>query len=53
MSFNVGDEKLLEKYITTWNKIEDLKNINLNDLTVYDDRYIKTKTKTYGDKTLC
>ena len=53
MSFNVGDEKLLEKYITTWNKIEDLKNINLNDWTVYDDRYIKTKTRTYGDKTLC
>ena len=26
------------------------KNIKLNALPVYDDRYIKTKTRTYGDK---
>ena len=29
---------------------EDLKNIELNALPVYDDRYIKTKIRTYGDK---
>ena len=28
----------------------NLKNIELNALTVYDDRYIKTKIRTYGDK---
>ena len=50
MSFRIDDEKLLEKYKAIWNKIEDLKNIGLNDLPVYDDRYIKTKIKTYGDK---
>ena len=31
-------------------KIEDLKNIELNALPVYDDRYIKTKIRTYDDK---
>ena len=50
MSFRVDDEKLLEKYKAIWTKIEDLKNIELNALPVYDDRYIKTKIRTYGDK---
>ena len=31
-------------------KIEDLKSINLNGLPVHDDRYIKSKIRTYGDK---
>ena len=41
---------LLEKYKTIWTKIEDLKNIKLNALLVYDDRYVKTKIRIYGDK---
>ena len=39
MSFSVGYEKLLEKYKAIWNKIEDLKNIELNAWPVYHDRY--------------
>ena len=50
MYFRVNDEKLLEKYKAIWTKIDDLKNIELNTLPVYDDRYIKTKIRTYGDK---
>ena len=50
MSFLVDDVRLLEKYKAIWAKIEDLKNIQLNVLPVYDKRYIKTKTRTYGDK---
>ena len=50
MFFRIYDEKLLEKYKAIWTKIEDLKNIELNALPVYDDRYIKTKIRTYGDK---
>ena len=42
MSFHIDDEKLLEKYKAIWTKIEDLENIELNALPVYDDRYIKT-----------
>ena len=43
MSFHKEDEKMLEKYTAIWAKIEDLKNIELNTLPVYDDRYIKIK----------
>ena len=39
MSSCVEYEKLLEKYEAIWNKIEDLKNIELNAWPVYDDRY--------------
>ena len=31
-------------------KIKSLKNIKLNALPVYVDRYVKAKIKTYGDK---
>ena len=43
ISFHIDHQKLLEKYKAIWSKIEDLKNIELNALLVYDDRYIKTK----------
>ena len=49
-SFHIDDDTLLEKYKTIWAKIEDLENIELNALPVYDDRYIKTKIKTYVNK---
>ena len=42
MSFNIDDKELLEKYKAIWTKIEDFKNIKLNALPVYDNRYIKT-----------
>ena len=50
MFLGIDDEKLLEKHKTIWSKIEDLKNIELNALPVYDDRYIKSKIRTYDDK---
>ena len=45
MAFRIGDEKQLEKYKAIYTKIEDVKNIELDDLPVYDDRYIKTKIR--------
>ena len=50
ISFLIDDEKPLQKYKTIWTKTEDLKNIELNALPVYDDRYIKTKLRTHGNK---
>ena len=50
MSFRIDDENLLQKYEGIWTKIKDLKNIKLSALPVYDDRYIKTKLRTYGNK---
>ena len=49
MSFGIDDAKL-EKYKAIWTQIKDLKNIELNALPVYDDKYIETKIRTYGDK---
>ena len=39
MSFCTDDDRLLEKFKTTWSKNEGLRNIKLNALTVYDDRF--------------
>ena len=50
MSLHIDDGKLLKKYEAIRTKIEGLKNIELNGLPVYDDRYIKTKIRTYSDK---
>ena len=50
ISFRIDEEKLLKKYKAIWTKIEDLKNNKLNALPVNDDKYIKTKIRTYGDK---
>ena len=49
MSFYIDDDKLLEKYKTIQTKIEDIKNIELNVLPVYDNRYVRAKIKTYDD----
>ena len=43
LSFGIDDEKLLEKYKAVQTKIEDLKNINLSALPVYDDSIEKPK----------
>ena len=50
MSLCIDHEKLLQKYKAIWTKIKSSKNIELNDLLVYDDRYIKTKIRSYSDK---
>ena len=44
------DEKLLEKYKAIWSKIEEIENIELSPLPVYNERHVKTKKTTYGDK---
>ena len=49
MSLCIYDNKLWETYNTIWTKIDDLQNIELNALTVYDDRYVKIKVRIYGD----
>ena len=46
----VDDDEVLEKYKTFRINIEDLQNAGLNALIVYDDKYVKTKLRTYGNK---
>ena len=50
MSVHIINEKLSKKHNAIWTKIEDLKDIKLNALPVFDDRYIKTKIRTFADQ---
>ena len=41
MSFRIDNEELMERYKSIWTNIEGLKNIKINALPIYDNRYIK------------
>ena len=47
----IKDIQLLKNYNKIWKKIEKLMKIDFNTKTTYgdDDKYIKTKIKTYED----
>ena len=51
MSVKVKDKQLLKNYNKIWKKIERLMSIDFDSKTTYgdDDKYIKTKVKTYED----
>ena len=51
MSFRVNDEQLFKKYNKIWKKVEKLMRIDFESKPTYgdDDKYIKTKIKTYAD----
>ena len=51
MSLRIDDNKVLKEYKAIWTKTEDLKDIELNAFSVYDDRFIKTKIRTHGSRT--
>ena len=52
MSFRVIDNKLLKKYNKIWERVSSLMNIRFDSEPVYgdNDKYIKTKIKSYRDK---
>ena len=50
MSFRIDNQKLLEKYKAIWAKTENLNNIEINYLSVYDGRNIKTQIRRHDDK---
>ena len=52
MSLMFKDKQRLENYKKIWSKIEELMKINFNTGTTHgddNDKYIKTKIKTYKD----
>ena len=51
MSLKIKDKKRFKSYNKIWKKIEELMSINFNSKPTYgdDDKYIKTKIKTYED----
>ena len=53
MFFRVIDKKMLKKYTKKWGKISSLMKKEFHSEPVYgdSDKYIKTKIKSYRDKT--
>ena len=50
MSFKIEDDSVYLKYNEIWNKIKELLGgIKLYSEAIYDDSYIKTKVKIYGE----
>ena len=49
MSFKIEDESVYLKYTEIWNKIKDILNVKLYSQPIYDDKYIKTKVKTFNN----
>ena len=50
MSFLMKDEKLLEKYNEIWRKVSNIIKKQFDSKPVYNDKYIKTKIKSYNGK---
>ena len=47
MSFLIEYEDVYLKYTEIWNKIKKLLGLKLHSQPIYDDKYIKTKVKTF------
>ena len=48
-SFKIEDEDVYLKYAEIWNKIKGNLNVKLHIQLVYDEKYIKTKVKTFNN----
>ena len=49
MSFLIEDESVYLKYTKVWNKTEKLLSVKFHSQPLHDDKYIKTKPKTFGE----
>ena len=52
MSFKANDNRQLKKYAKIWERVSCLMNIEFDSKPAYgdNDKYIKTKIKSYVDK---
>ena len=49
MSFKIEEESVYLKYTEIWNKIKSILNVKFHSQSIYDDKYIKTKVKTFNN----
>ena len=49
MSFKTEDDNVFLEYDEIWNKIKKTLNIKFHSQPIYDEKYIKTKVKTFDD----
>ena len=48
MSFKIEDESVYLKYTEIWHKIKKSLNTRFHSQPIYDDKYIKTKVRTFS-----
>ena len=48
MSFKIENESVYLKYTEIWNKMKKLLNTRFHSQPIYDDKYVKTKAKTFN-----
>ena len=49
MSFKIEEESVYLKYDEVLNKIKSILNVKFHSQSIYDDKYIKTKVKTFSN----
>ena len=49
MSLKIEEESVYLKYAEIWNKIKSMLNVKFHSQPIYDDKYIKTKVKTFNN----
>ena len=49
MSFKIEEESVYLKYTEIWNKIKSILNVKFHSQPIFDDKYIKTKVKTFNN----
>ena len=49
MSIKIEEESVYLKYAKIWNKIKSILNVKFHSQPIYDDKYIKTKVKTFNN----
>ena len=48
MSIKIEEESVDLKYAKIWNKIKSIVNVKFHSQPIHDDKYIKTKVKTFN-----
>ena len=49
ISFVIKDDSMLDKYNEIWKNIKNTLNIKFHSMPVYDETYINTKVRKFGD----
>ena len=49
MLFKIEEESVYLKYAEIWNKIKSVLNVKFHIQPIYDNKYIKTKAKTFSN----
>ena len=49
MAFKIEEESVYLKYAEIWNIMKSVLNVKFHSQLIYDDKYIKTKVKTFNN----